>query len=46
MVPVERAAELTLRAIARGRKTYVFPWQMRLVVPLLQRVPDRILPIH
>ncbi len=37
------AAALIVRAIARGRATYVFPWQMRLIVPLLQCVPDRVL---
>jgi len=44
IMSAEKAARLTLRAVQRGRKTYVFPWQMRLVVPLLQRAPDWMLP--
>ena len=44
MLSAERAAELTLRAVARGRRQVVFPWQMRLIVPLLRRLPDFMLP--
>ena len=39
-----RAAQHILRAIRAGRSTYVFPWQMRLVVPLMRHVPDWMLP--
>ncbi|MBI3992776.1 MAG: SDR family NAD(P)-dependent oxidoreductase [Candidatus Lambdaproteobacteria bacterium] len=44
MLSAERAAELTLRAVARGRRQAVFPWQMRLIAPLLRRMPDFMLP--
>ncbi len=46
LMGADRAARLIARAIARRRRTYVFPWQMRLVVPLLVRVPERLLPLH
>ncbi len=45
LMPVDKAARLIQRAIARGASTYVFPWQMRLLVPLLVRVPDRFFPV-
>ena len=35
-----KAAKMIAKAIAKGRKTYLFPWQMRLVIPLLRAVPD------
>ncbi|MCH8887274.1 MAG: SDR family NAD(P)-dependent oxidoreductase [SAR324 cluster bacterium] len=38
-----KAAKLIARAIAKGRKTYVFPWQMRLVIPLLHAMPEWVL---
>ncbi|MBI4083829.1 MAG: SDR family NAD(P)-dependent oxidoreductase [Candidatus Lambdaproteobacteria bacterium] len=44
IMSAERAAQEILRALEQGRRTYVFPWQMRLVVPLLRAVPDRFLP--
>ena len=44
LMPAERAARLIRRAIVRGARTYVFPWQMRLLAPLLAHVPDRMLP--
>jgi len=37
-----RAARLIDRAIERGRATYVFPWQMRVAVPLLRLLPRRL----
>jgi short-subunit dehydrogenase len=43
LMEAPRAARLIARAIERGRGTYVFPWQMRLAVPLLRVVPDRLL---
>lgn len=43
-LPADRAARLILKAIARGRRTYILPWQMRLAAPLLSRVPDWMLP--
>lgn len=45
LMPADKAARLIRRAIARGASTYVFPWQMRLIVPLLTRVPDRVFPV-
>ncbi len=41
----DKAAVLMARAIEKGRKTYVFPWQMRLAVPLLSLAPDWIMNI-
>jgi short-subunit dehydrogenase len=43
ILSAEQAARLIQRAIARRARTYVFPWQMRLLAPLLARVPDRML---
>jgi hypothetical protein len=43
LMGADKAARLTGQAIARGAATYVFPWQMRLLVPLLKVVPDRLL---
>jgi short-subunit dehydrogenase len=44
ILPTPRAAELIARALERRRRTYVFPWQMRLAVPLMRWVPERLLP--
>jgi NADP-dependent 3-hydroxy acid dehydrogenase YdfG len=44
IMPAEKAARLIQGAISRGASTYIFPWQMRMLVPLLKRVPDRMLP--
>jgi hypothetical protein len=44
IMSAERAAQEIVRALEQGRRTYVFPWQMRLVVPLMRAVPDRFLP--
>ncbi|HUJ76086.1 MAG TPA: SDR family NAD(P)-dependent oxidoreductase [bacterium] len=44
LMPADRAARLIQGAINQGKSTYVFPWQMRALIPLLQRVPDRWLP--
>lgn len=46
LMDTARAARLIARAIARGRRTYVFPWQMRLAVPVLRALPERLLPMH
>jgi hypothetical protein len=43
LMPVERAAEKIVAAVARGKRTYIFPWQWRLVVPLLKILPDWII---
>lgn len=42
----DKAARLMAKAIARRRRTYVLPWQMRLVVPLMKLLPDWMLPSH
>jgi hypothetical protein len=42
MLDTPRAARLIVRAIERGRATYVLPWQMRLLVPLLRAMPPRV----
>jgi len=39
-----RAAELIADAISRRRRTYIFPWHMRLAIPLMRAVPDMFLP--
>ena len=44
LMPADKAARLIQRAIARGAANYVLPWQMRLVIPFLVRVPDVFLP--
>jgi short-subunit dehydrogenase len=44
LLDTPKAARLIARAIARGRATYVFPWQMRLAVPFMKAVPDWMLP--
>lgn len=46
MMSADKAARLIARAIARGRRTYVFPWQMRLAVPMLRLLPERLLPTY
>ena len=43
LLDTPRAARLIARAIARGRGTYVFPWQMRLALPLVRMLPERLL---
>jgi short-subunit dehydrogenase len=44
LMDTPKAARLIARAIDRGRATYVFPWQMRLALPLIRLVPERLLP--
>lgn len=44
LMSADKAARLIQRAIARGAANYVLPWQMRLVIPLLVRLPDVFLP--
>ncbi|HKI99305.1 MAG TPA: SDR family NAD(P)-dependent oxidoreductase [bacterium] len=46
LMDTPKAARLIAGAIERGRRTYVFPWQMRLLAPLLQAVPERLLPTY
>lgn len=40
LMDVEPAAALIAGAIARGRRNYLFPWQWRLLLPLIRIVPD------
>jgi short-subunit dehydrogenase len=40
LLPVETAAEKIVGAIDRGKKTFVFPWQMKMMIPLLRILPD------
>ncbi len=44
LMGVDKAARLIVRAIERGRRTYVFPWQMRLALPLIRFAPEWLLP--
>jgi short-subunit dehydrogenase len=44
LMDADRAAGLIARAIDRRAATYILPWQMRLLVPILQVVPDWMLP--
>jgi short-subunit dehydrogenase len=39
LMPADKAARLMVRAIARGRRFYVLPWQMGWVGRLLSIVP-------
>jgi short-subunit dehydrogenase len=43
ILPVDEAARRIARAIERRAATYIFPWQMRLAVPLLRATPDWLL---
>ena len=44
VIEASEAARLIVKAVAKGRKTYVFPWQWRLLLPLIVRMPDRLFP--
>lgn len=44
LLKAEPAAKLILNAIRRNKKTYVFPWQWRLLLPLVVRLPDWAMP--
>jgi len=39
LVPVNEAAIKIKRAIQRKRKTFIFPWQVKFLLPLLRRIP-------
>ena len=39
----DRAARMIRRAVAKRKKTYVFPWQWRLIIPVMKILPDRVL---
>ena len=36
------AAEKIKLAIEKGKKTYIFPWQWRFIVPIMKLIPDKI----
>lgn len=40
----DKAARLIENAINRGKKSYVFPWQWRILLPLVVRLPDWMIP--
>ena len=40
LLPVETAVEKIVNAIDRGSKTFVFPWQMKMMIPIFRIVPD------
>ncbi len=40
LMDVTVAAEKIVAAIERGKKTYIFPWQWRFIVPILRILPD------
>jgi NADP-dependent 3-hydroxy acid dehydrogenase YdfG len=44
LMKTPKAARLIQAAIDRAAGTYIFPWQMRMLVPVLTRMPDRFLP--
>lgn len=44
LLKAEPAAKLILQAIRRNKKTYVFPWQWRVLLPLVVRLPDWAIP--
>ena len=43
LMDTDRAARIIADALARGKRNCVFPWQMRLALPLIRRLPDWIL---
>lgn len=43
LMPVETAVEKIVSAIDRGKKTFVFPWQMKVLIPVLKIIPDGLL---
>lgn len=43
LLQAPEAADKIKRAVERGVKTYVFPWQMALLIPVLNLIPRRII---
>jgi len=43
LMGADKAAQLTGQAIDGRAATYIFPWQMRILVPLLKILPDMLL---
>ena len=44
LLKADKAARLIIKAIRRNKKTYVFPWQWRVLLPLVVRLPDWMVP--
>ncbi len=44
MVETPEAARRIATAIRKGRRTYIFPWQVRIAVPIMKILPDWMLP--
>ncbi len=42
LLDVETASKKIIKAIEKKKKTYIFPWQMRILVLLLRRFPEPI----
>ncbi|MDH5721508.1 MAG: SDR family NAD(P)-dependent oxidoreductase [Spirochaetia bacterium] len=40
IMSAEKAAKIIVRAIRKNKKNYIFPWQMRLLMPVIKRLPD------
>jgi short-subunit dehydrogenase len=43
LMPVETAVEKIANAIDRGKKTFIFPWQMKIMIILLKILPDGVI---
>ncbi len=43
LMPVETAVDKIANAIDSGKKTFVFPWQMKMMISLLKILPDGII---
>ncbi len=44
LLGADQAARMIVSAIRRRKKTYIFPWQWRLLLPIVVRVPDWAVP--
>ena len=44
LLTADSAAQHILKAIGRNKKSYVFPWQWRALLPLVVRLPDWLMP--
>ncbi|MFQ6612342.1 MAG: SDR family NAD(P)-dependent oxidoreductase [Fidelibacterota bacterium] len=42
LLSADEAAQKIKRAVARGRKTLIFPWQMKILLPLIEVIPKNI----
>ena len=46
ILPASKAAAIIAKGIAKGKNTLAFPWQMRLLKPLIKFLPNRFFPRH